>query len=114
MIGKPQSYVNHSCLTSKDKETEYKRRRIFKVDCFAEGQQQGKHEDEPEAFKVEHQDLLWADCSWGMFGHYDDPDERRAFTINLNILADRTNYHKTLNVCLTAEDTFESQIIQGV
>ena len=31
MLGKPQNYVNRSCLTSKDKSPEFKRRRMFKV-----------------------------------------------------------------------------------
>ena len=108
MLGKQQNYVNHSCLTCKDKSPEFKRRRIFKIVCFAKGTQQGKNEDEPEAFKVEYQDLLWEDCSWGKFGQCDDPDKRRRFTINHYILADRTSYHKTLKVYITAEDAIEN------
>ena len=65
MLGKPQNYVNHGCLTSKNKSPEFKRRRMFKDVCVAEGQQQGKNEGEPESFKVEYQDLLWAECSLG-------------------------------------------------
>ena len=79
MLGKPQNYVGKSCLKDKDNSPEKNRRRVFKIVCGLKG---------PKEPRVEYQDLLWEDCSFGLFGQADDPDARRLFTINHFILAD--------------------------
>ena len=96
MFGKSQNYAGHSCLHGTDKSPEYKRRRVFKIVCGLHG---------PNEPRVEYQDLLWEDCSYGR--QADDPDARRAFTINHYILADRTSYRKTITVHSTAEDAID-------
>ena len=107
MLGKPPQHVHRRCLLGIKKSPQYRRRKMFKVHCFAEGKREGKTPDEPKDYKVESQDLHWEDCSWGKFGERDDPDRRRSFTIRAFKLVDRTVYRQALKVYKTAREAIE-------
>ena len=51
MLGKPAQFPGYSCLLTSKKASEYKRRRVFKKLCWAEGNQVAKNSDEPETFQ---------------------------------------------------------------